>query len=103
MGGLLDGYPGPAGGVPMIEQGVDEVEEAPDADGFGEVGVGACAEKPVDPYLAGICADDDDGCVACGWVGLDAVEQFFAGHVGQVQVEQDQVGMVVGGEVERDS
>ena len=50
--------------------------------------------------LGGVGAEYDDGDVAGAGVGTQPAQHFFARDVGQVQVEQDQVGTVFAGEVE---
>src|SRR5579863_5181801 len=74
---------------------VDGLEEGPYADRFGEVGVGAGGEELSDVMLGGVGAENDHGDASGGRVGPQAAQDFPAGHVGQVEVKEDKVGVVL--------
>src|SRR5438309_200725 len=82
---------------------VDELEEPRDIYRLGEVRVGSGGEEVLDLAGGGVGADHDHRDGASRRVGLKVPQQLMARHVGQVKVEQDQVGPVLTSEIQPDA
>jgi hypothetical protein len=71
----------------------DRPHELIDVDRLCDVGVGVQLVALEDVFLRGGGGEHDHGDVAEVGVGLDLLEQLAAVVLGQIQVEQDQVGL----------
>jgi hypothetical protein len=59
---------------------------------FRNVGTSPLLAELVGSPLHGVCADHDDGDMAGGRIGFELVEDLIAPHVGEIEVEEDQIG-----------
>lgn len=82
---------------------VEDSEEFFDFVGFGEVGEGAGREESLDLARCGVGADDDDGDGRGCRVLAELLEDLLAGDVREVQVEEDEGGLVLPCEVEAEA
>ena len=84
--------------MPVGAEGEDEVAIAGELGGLLDVGVGPGLVGREDVLLAAGGGQDDDGDGLEVAVGLDLGEDLAAVDPGEVEVEQDQVGLAVGGD-----
>jgi hypothetical protein len=89
-----------AGRFPLGGDAVEHLEELLDVQRFGQEAARPLLKQPLDQAGAGVGAEDDHRDPGRPGAGLEAAQDRLPGHVGQVQVEQDQVGVVVGGQVQ---
>ena len=85
----------------LVQDAVQRLQQALHVDGLGQVGLDALGPGPVGPLLGGVRAENDHRDVTGRRAGPEFGQHGLAGHVGQVQVEQEDVRPVLGGQVER--
>src|SRR5262249_13990322 len=90
------------GAVALLDQALDAQQRAAAGDGLDEVE--GFVEELVGPVAPGgdladerAAGDDDDGDQLCAGVVLEPPTDLVAGHAGQIDVEQDQVGPLAAG------
>ncbi len=86
--------------VVLVGDGVQKLEQLGDVERLGQQGPGALVEQPGLQAGSGIGGQDHDRDVGGVGVGLEAAQDLGAGQVGQVQVQKDKVGVVLGGQVQ---
>src|SRR6185295_3428864 len=86
-----------AGGLGAAGDGADAGEQFVDAERFGDVVVGAGVERGDLVGAAGAAGQHDDGD---GGPAAEAADDLGALHVGQAEVEDDEVGALAGGGVQ---
>src|SRR5215217_1609681 len=91
---------GPAGLLPVGGDPVEHLQQLPDVERLGQEAARPLLEQPLDEPGPGAGGEDHHPDPGRPRAGLEAAQDRLPGHVGQVQVEQDQVGVVVGGQVE---
>ena len=89
-----EGSPDPGQPRPR-RHGLDHPEELSDVDGLGEIGGHADVAESLDLRRGGVGGHHDDGDLLGTGIGLERVEQVGPRHVGEVEVEEDQMGSVL--------
>ena len=79
---------------------VDDSKEFLHIERFREVGAGPCRHQALDLARGGVGADDDHGMSRVAFVALQAREHLPAGQIGQVQIQQDQIGGMLAGQLD---
>src|SRR5580698_8452707 len=83
--------------VPEPGEAVEQLAELGELDGLGEVGERAAGQQAADDAAGGVGGKDDHGDGGGDRISLELVEYLVSLQVGQVQVEQDDVGHVPDG------
>src|ERR1700722_5356215 len=78
-------------------EGVEQLAEFGEFDGLGEVGQRAVGKQAADDALGGVGGKDHYGNGGGGGFGLEFTEYLVSVQVRQMQVEQDDIGHVLGG------
>ena len=73
----------------------DGIEKFSDLIWFRNVGAGSLLAELFGTPLHGVCADHDHGDMAGGRIGFELMENLIAPHVGEIEVEEDQIGAIV--------
>ena len=70
----------------------DGIEKFSDLIWFRNVGAGSLLAELFGTPLHGVCADHDDGDIAGGQIRFELGEDLVAPHVGEIEVEENEIG-----------
>ena len=84
----------------LTEYPVEGLQQVPHPDGLSEVVSCTSREELAGLGLGRVGAEDDDGDIAGSRVGAELVHRVLAWHVRQMQVQQNQIRVVLAGQVE---
>src|SRR2546423_9965799 len=82
---------------------VDHAEKFDDVERFGEIITRSCGHKPLDLVRRSIRADDYDRNVARKVVLAEPREDFVAAKIGQMEVEQNEIGQMLARQIESEA
>src|SRR5712691_11156187 len=85
---------------PRLERLIEQLKENAHVERLGEVGAGPCRQEPLNLAGGGVRAEHDHRDVSGPWISLQMAKEVLTGQVGQMKVEQDEIGLMLASQVQ---